>query len=273
MAFDILDFSQVNGVVQINQLTATVTGSAGNDTLVDAIEQIIGTSFNDVLSGGHGINVLDGEGGADQFYGNNGDDLMRGGEGDDTFSFSTSDGNDTLLGGSGFDVLDYATLAGVEQVNQLAGTTTGTANNDTLSDIFQMVIGSNFGDVLLGGHGGNSLKGNGGDDQFFANNGDDYMSGGAGSDTFTGGVGDDRQDMGNGEGVDTWLDFTAGGTEDRIVLTFYSRLGSTSFDAAFQARLATVSGHAELTLNGGDKIIFNNVSRHTLLTAADFVFV
>lgn len=63
--FDILYFSAVNGVVQFNQLAGTTTGSAGNGMLMDVIEQIAGANFDDVLSGGRGINVLDGNGGND----------------------------------------------------------------------------------------------------------------------------------------------------------------------------------------------------------------
>lgn len=137
-------------------------------------------------------------------------------------------------------------MLNVVQVNQLAGTTTGTANSDVLQDVFEQVIGCSFGDVL---------------------------SGGDGNDTITMGVDNDTHDFRNGEDVDTITDFTAGGTNDTITLKYYSGLGSTSFDAAFQARLSTVSGRAELALNGGDKIIFQNVADHTLLTASDFVFV
>jgi Ca2+-binding RTX toxin-like protein len=162
----------------------------------------------------------------------------------------------------------------VVQVNQLAGTTTGTAGNDTLVDVFEQVIGTAFGDVLSGGHGINALIGNGGDDQIFANNGDDYVNGGTGTDTVTLGVGNDVFDMRNGDGVDTITDFVAGGTDDLVNLRNYSGLGIADF-AALQAsgRLTTNgSNQAELALNGGDKIVFSSVADHNQLTAADFLF-
>jgi Ca2+-binding RTX toxin-like protein len=291
--FDVLDYSGVGGVVQVNQLAGTSTGSAGNDTLVDVFEQVIGTAFDDVLSGGHGINILDGMGGNDQLYGNNDNDLVRGGAGNDQFFSSAGDGNDryfggadddtiyaalldgddTLRGDGGFDVLDYSNVGGVVQVNQLAGTTTGSAGNDTLVDAFEQVIGTNFGDVLSGGHGINALIGGGGNDTIFANNGDDYVNGGTGSDTIYLGVGNDVFDFRNGEGVDTLKDFTAGGTEDRVGLNNYTGLGFNDFAGlAASGRLSTVNGAAELLLNNGDKIIFESVANHALLTAADFQF-
>jgi Ca2+-binding RTX toxin-like protein len=183
------------------------------------------------------------------------------------------DGNDSLRGDGGFDILDFSAVGGVVQVNQLAGTTAGSAGNDTLFDVFEQVIGTNFGDVLSGGHGVNALIGGGGNDTIFGNNGDDYIRGGLGADTIYLGVGNDTLDFRNGDGIDTVKDFVAGGSEDRIGLGNYSGLGFSDF-AGLQAsgRLSTVNGQAELLLNGGDKVIFENVASHTQLTAADFTF-
>ena len=269
--FDILDFSAVQGVVQINQLGGVITGSAGNDTLLDVFEQIIGSNFDDVLSGGNGGDVLDGGGGNDQFFANGGDDLVRGGEDNDTIFHSTNDGNDRLEGGAGFDVLNYSSLQGVVQVNQLDGTTTGTANNDILLDVFEAVIGSNFGDVLSGGNGINVLNGGGGDDQLFANGGNDQTSGGAGNDTITLGLGDDRHDYRNGEDVDTITDFNAGaGSEDAIILTFHS--AATSFVQMQMAGMFSQQGlNTQIDLGSGDMIILNNINVGDL-HQDDFVF-
>jgi serralysin len=268
--FDILDFSAVQGVVQINQLDGTITGSAGNDILLDVIEQIEGSNFDDVLSGGHGINVLDGNGGNDQFFGNNGEDLMRGGAGDDTFYFSVNDGNDRLLGGDGWDTLDYSSLNGVVQVDQLAGTTSGTANNDTLLDVFEQVVGTRFADVLSGGNGVNSINGGGGNDQIFANGGDDWVRGGTGNDTITLGPGNDRFQFDSGDGSDTITDFVAGpGIVDVINLKFESAVRNFSevMTHASQVGLDTV-----LDFTGGDVITLLNVSV-SLLHSDDFAFV
>jgi len=269
--FDILDFSQVQGVVQINQIGGTITGSSGNDTLNDVFEQIIGSNFDDALSGGNGGDVLDGNDGNDRFFGNGGTDLMRGGNGNDTFFFSTNDGNDRLEGGAGFDVLDYSSLGGRVQVNQLAGTTTGTANNDTLLDVFEAVIGSNFGDVLSGGNGINVLNGGGGDDQLFANGGNDLTSGGEGNDTITLGLGDDRHDFRNGEDIDTITDFNAGaGSQDQIILRFHS--AATSFAQMQAAGMFSQQGaNTLIELGNGDQIILNNVNVDDL-HQDDFVF-
>jgi len=269
--FDILDYTGVNGVVQINQLAGTTTGSAGNDILLDVFERVNGTIFDDVLSGGHGINILDGNDGNDLFFGNNGDDLLRGGNGDDTFYFSTNDGDDRLLGGNGFDILDYSTLFGVVQVNQLAGTTTGTANNDTLLDVFEQVIGTDFGDVLSGGHGINSLNGGGGDDQIFANGGDDWATGGTGTDMITLGPGDDRFQFWDGDGADTLTDFVAGaGTDDQLVLSTVS--GATSLAQLLDDGMITQDGpDTILNFGGGDTITLFNVTMADL-HSDDFVF-
>jgi Ca2+-binding RTX toxin-like protein len=267
--WDILDYSSVPGVVQINQLAGTVTGSAGNDTLLDVFEQIIGSNFNDVLSGGHGINCIDGMGGNDLIFGNNGDDLLRGGDGDDTFFFSANDGDDRMLGGNGWDILDYSNLAGVVQVNQLAGTTTGTANNDILLDTFEQVIGTAFGDVLSGGHGINSLNGGGGDDQIFANGGDDWVRGGTGSDTITLGPGNDVFSFWQGDGSDTVTDFVGGaGASDVIDLQFKPSVVNY---AQVQGAMSQVGADTVINFGGGDVITLLNVNL-AALHQDDFVF-
>lgn len=269
--FDILDFSNVSGSVQINQVAGTITGSAGNDTLLDVFEQIIGSEFDDALSGGNGGDVLDGNGGNDRFFANGGTDLVRGGEGNDRIIHSNNDGNDRLMGGAGFDILDYSNVTGAVQVNQLAGTTTGTSNNDMLLDVFEQVIGTAFADVLSGGHGVNSLIGGAGNDQIFANNGNDYTSGGDGNDTITMGIGNDRHDFRNGEDIDTITDFVAGaGTDDQIVLTFHS--AATSFAQMQSDGLFSQVGlDTHIDFGSGDRIVLQNIMVADL-HEDDFIF-
>lgn len=268
--WDVLDCSQVGGVVQINQLNGITTGSAGNDVLLDVFEQIIGSDYGDVLSGGHGINCIDGGGGNDAIYGNGGDDLLRGGDGDDTiYANMLNDGNDRLLGGDGWDVLDYSNLAGVVQVDQLNGVTTGSANNDVLLDTFEQIIGSAYGDVLSGGHGINSLNGGGGNDQIFANGGDDWVRGGAGSDTITLGSGNDTFSFWQGDGADTITDFTAGaGSDDVISLTFKPTVANF---AQVLNHSAQVGANTVINFGDGDVITLLNVTAANL-HQDDFIF-
>ncbi|CUS33701.1 Hemolysin-type calcium-binding region (fragment) [Candidatus Nitrospira nitrosa] len=82
------------------------TGGAGIDTLV-GIENLIGSNFNDSLTGDFGNNVLSGLAGNDTLSGNDGDDVLTGGAGNDTLL--GGNGNDVLTGGSGRDQLNGGT--------------------------------------------------------------------------------------------------------------------------------------------------------------------
>lgn len=273
--FDTLDYSALPGPVSINQFAGTTTGTAGRDVLTDVFEEVLGTAFNDTLAGGHGVNSLSGNGGNDLLFGNGGSDLVRGGSGDDTVFMQTSDGDDTIEGGAGFDLLDFRTAAGVIQLNMFTGATTGTAGNDQFVEI-EYVIGSAFGDVIAGNHGVNAFDGGGGADQLWGNGGDDWIRGGTGDDTVTLGPGNDTYYFRNGDGVDTVIDFVAGGTSDKLDLTSAGS-GYADFAAMQSAAGAIAQSGLDTLLNldpgGGaaDRIVLKNVAAGAL-TAADFQF-
>lgn len=260
-------FTQAYNVQIFDTVTIeNATGGNGNDLL-------IGNTISNILSGGNGNDTLSGGGGNDKLYGDAGSDIYRGDAGDDTFYFSDSDGDDSLEGGMGFDTLDFSALNGVVQANQFSGVTTGTAGNDTLVDIFEMLIGTRFGDVLAGGNGGDGLKGGAGNDQMWGNAGDDWMSGGDGNDRIKLGQGNDTVDFRNGDDIDTLVDFLAGaGSPDKLQLKNYSGLGTASL-AGMQAqgRITQAGADTQIALNGGDMVILLNVLA-TNLHANDFVF-
>lgn len=70
------------------------------DTLV-SIENVIGTAYNDVISGDAGNNVLRGQQGNDRLFGQDGDDRLFGGAGDDKLDGGA--GRNVLVGGAGAD--------------------------------------------------------------------------------------------------------------------------------------------------------------------------
>ena len=73
------------------------------DQLVN-IENLVGTTFADMLAGDDLANEIIGLAGDDTIEGNGGDDLLDGGEGDDTLL--GGDGDDTLIGGAGDNAID-----------------------------------------------------------------------------------------------------------------------------------------------------------------------
>lgn len=176
----------------------TLLGGGGNDLLATGVVGVVG-------------DTLRGEAGNDTLNGGAGNDTIDGGTENDRIVAATSDGNDRLTGGAGFDVLDYSAVGGAVNTNQFAGTTTGSAGNDILTDVFEQVIGSNFGDVLAGGNGVNVLDGNGGADQLFGNGGQDLLRGGLGNDTIVAGLSDGNDTIEGGDGFDLITFASVGG--------------------------------------------------------------
>jgi Ca2+-binding RTX toxin-like protein len=141
------------------QGAAQNTVAAGSDTLT-GIENLIGSSLNDTLTGDGNDNVIEG-----------------------------GSGNDALAGGGGVDTASYAgATAGVtvSLASQGSAQNTVNAGSDTLSG-FENLLGSAFADTLTGDSAANTVAGGAGDDTLNpgANAGDavDLLDGGAGLDT------------------------------------------------------------------------------------------
>ncbi len=168
------------------------------------IENIIGSSGNDEISGNDDNNHLDGGSGWDALYGLGGDDTLIGG----------NVGN-YIDGGDGSDTVDYryssAALVGSLEAQYL---TSGDSSDNLIS--IENIIASEFNDDLFGDSQNNRMEGrsgrdvltgldgndnlNGGDDndQLFGDAGDDQLIGGNGSDQIFGGAGNDGLDGGEG---------------------------------------------------------------------------
>lgn len=129
------------------------TGGAGTDRLTE-IENLIGSAFNDRLTGNGRANILTG-----------------------------GLGNDVLNGGGGRDTADYSDIGTGVTVN-LGATgpqATGGAGRDTLVSI-ERVAGTDFADTLIGNRGANDLLGGAGNDMLQGKAGDDLLNGGSGFD-------------------------------------------------------------------------------------------
>lgn len=142
--------------VDLQVTSAQDTGGGGIDTLV-RIENLVGSSQDDVLTGNFNRNRLEGGDGDDTLSGMGQNDTLIGGAGNDTLNGGT--GADTLVGGAGED-----TLNGGNQRDRLDGG----ADDDILN-------GGGDVDRLLGGDGADVLTGG---------NGTDFLFGGTGNDVF-----------------------------------------------------------------------------------------
>ena len=278
--FNVAAYTTANHFVVVDLAVQGVwqdTQGAGND-LITNVENVVGSDFNDTLSGDGQTTVIYGGNGDDTLYGRAGDDNLFGQAGADYIE--GGDGNDVIDGGTGFNVASYASassfvvvdlaLQGVWQDTQGAGA-------DLITNV-ENLIGSDFNDnltgdghtnVIYGGNGDDTLYGKGGDDNLFGGNGNDYIDGGPGADILSGDSGADAFVFGASFGHDTVTDFTATGAgHDRILL-----LSSMFADfAAVQSHL-TQSGSDVVISDGlGDTLTLSNLLT-TDLSAGDFTFV
>lgn len=179
---DTADYSEdTSGVTVDLDLGSVDDGFGTQDTLI-SIENIIGSDFDDVMTGnsinnrfflGAGDDSGIGGGGNDTMFGGAGVDTLEGGIGSDRLY--GEDGDDIINGQDGIDILDGG--AGNDQI-------TGEAGNDKM-------YGRLGNDVLNGGNGLDFMFGQEGNDELFGGDARDYMYGGTGDDRIQGDAGDD----------------------------------------------------------------------------------
>jgi Ca2+-binding RTX toxin-like protein len=86
---DTAAYTAAGAAVTVNLAKAQASGGAGADTLV-AIENVLGSAFDDAITGDSGANALDGGAGADTLSGGQGGDTLIGGDGLDTVSYAAA---------------------------------------------------------------------------------------------------------------------------------------------------------------------------------------
>jgi Ca2+-binding RTX toxin-like protein len=286
---DFVSYSSASGSVSINLQSGSVTGAAGNDTLI-SIENAIGSNFADTISGSNLNNVIASGGGNDIINASLGSDVIDGGLGTDTVSYASFPGGPITLGAFGVvtkspGVIDQlisvetivATSSSQDTINlslatapaavsttvNLAGGLNNVqvnlsggapAINLTVSQ-FENVIGSGVADTITGNNLANNLSGNGGNDIIAGGIGNDTIAGGLGNDILTGNADNDFFVFGDigAANRDTITDFSA--VQDTIRL-------SNSLDSTLAGSLAV--GIKGLTFLGG------NVAGNVLSNASFF---
>lgn len=202
-------------------------GTAEGDRIMESVENVTGSNFDDYLIGNDYNNELRGGAGDDDLSGRGGDDLLIGGA-----------GGDILMGGGGHDTVSYINSSEGVFVTMKGGRSTGgEAQGDLVDREVESFIGSQHRDVVIGNDLENSLFMNGGDDTAAGENGDDNLYGDAGHDFLMGDNGND--DLFGGIGNDTLLgganhdvlnggdgnDKMTGGTHDDTFKFTYNDLG------------------------------------------------
>ena len=235
----------INGGAATDTITFAATAAAvgvdlgtGNGTAGDAlgdvylnIENVIGSNFDDTISG------------------NDGDDEIDGGLGTDLL-VETSDVDFTLtdasLTGLGTDMLTSIELA------QLTG---GASDNTIDASAFNgqtTLFGLGGGDTLTGGTDSDSLSGGTGDDEINGGAGDDTLLNEIGNDLLNGDTGDDVIAAGTGDDV-----VMGGDDDDQITITYVG--GNVTVDAGMGSDLVIVDDSGlglagSVDIDGGDGI-------------------
>jgi Ca2+-binding RTX toxin-like protein len=102
---DSLSYQQSTARVVVDLLNNTASGGHATGDSISGFENLTGSRYSDVLSGGNDDNRINGGRGADSINGRGGNDTINGGE-----------GNDVLTGGSGFDTFVFSGLAGSDRI-------------------------------------------------------------------------------------------------------------------------------------------------------------
>ncbi len=193
----------LDGGLGIDTIDFSSSGAGENLTLGGvpryiSIENIIGSAFNDTLTG---------DGNANAISSGDGDDSLNGGLGNDTLDGGT--GADTLTGGAGNDtyvVDDAGDVIAPEAVGAGAGFIDTVLVDDSLfmytlgADLENLTYigsgqfegtGNTLANVITGGDLGSDLRGAGGNDTLIGGAGGDTLQGGAGADSLVGGLGTD----------------------------------------------------------------------------------
>jgi Ca2+-binding RTX toxin-like protein len=183
--------SDFSGGVTVDLQTGHGYGGTAEGDILDGIENVIGSRWNDHLFGNGYDNVLSGGSGNDDLTGGAGADTLRGGLGVDRAIYS-----DSPTGVKVYLLWDFASG--------------GDAEGDELNSI-ESLYGSKYDDGLMGDNGANSLQGYVGNDTIFGLGDDDFLEGSDGNDWLSGGIGNDSlsggrngDTLGGGPGADTF---------------------------------------------------------------------
>ena len=228
---DTAAYTRASSAVTVSLATGAVqnTGGAGNDSLIN-FENLLGSAFNDHLTGNSLANALDGGVGAD---------ILAGGAGDDSYYVDNAGDVTTEAAGQGTDTV-FASLTWTAGDNIENVTLTGIRNNNA--------TGNGLANTLTGNVGNNILDGG---------TGDDIMIGGAGNDSYYVDTAGDIVTEGLNAGTDTvftGLDYILGANVERLGLTGKASVSGTGNELA-----------NSLTGNTGDNHLYGQAGNDSIL--------
>ena len=287
--FDTASYHYADAVtINLGIIGAQDTGSSGVDIL-GSIESVIGSQFNDILTGNAQDNTLDGNVGFDLVLGEGGNDtLMAEGGYSAAMTWSSAGhyidefGNpggfdtwyyigETLNGGTGIDSASYANAQSSVVVNLASGlgyATGAIALLDSQANVLVTSSGefiysveeaiSDFADHLVSIE---NIVGSRFGDFLTGDNTANFLNGGAGADTMVGGLGDDTYYVDNiGDVVTETNATTSTGGSD----TVYSSLSAYTLGANVEKGRLLATGVATLTGNGLNNTLYAGAGNNVL---------
>lgn len=242
-----------------------VVSGSDSDALV-SIENIIGSSGADTMTGGAGINTLLGKNGDDYFYAIGDGDTIDGGSGSDSVDYGTLTNKVNItLGGINSD----DTLISIENIYATAyqDTLVGSSDDNILDGKAEndLLKGMGGNDTLYGGDGNDTLDGGDGNDTLYGNNGDDTLVGGIGTDNLDGGAGQNTADYSASGSIN--VDLSVGTASDglgaidtltNIQIVKGSSLADIMKGSALSDTLIGGGGNDTFSASGGSDVYYGN---------------
>ena len=266
---DTVDYSYASAAWTINLSAGSSQGTSGSETdTITNVENVIGGTGNDTITGTSAVNVLNGGDGNDSITSGDGDDSVSGGDGNDVFRVSGStSGHDYVDGGAGSDTITatanstWITLRSVANVETItSGGYTGVyiGGSDDGNEALDFTSVTLSGITAIDGGGGNdSIIGSSTANTIWGSEGNDTLDGGSGNDSLTGGEGDDS--ILGGDGNDVILDAGYSGGYDNVdggsgsdTITAYSNNTTIGLRSVANVETITSGGYSTVYIGGTD---------------------
>ncbi|MEM1273849.1 MAG: calcium-binding protein [Pseudomonadota bacterium] len=197
LGLDTVSYEGSSAGVYVSLDSGTAVGGDAEGDQLFGIESILGSAYNDALTGDYKANVLYGGAGHDLIYGLRGNDSIDAGIGNDVVD--GGDGNDHVFVSAGFDwanggdardTLDFSFVSSpagwtIDMLGGLAEQIVyekghATVLNATQFQSFETIKGSNNDDLIFGDTQANRLSGGDGNDILSGHSGADRLESGAG---------------------------------------------------------------------------------------------
>lgn len=262
--FDTVNYSLSDAAVNVDLGGGSGTGGHAQGDAYSGINSVVGSDFDDTITGTATDDVLFGGLGADTLYGGGGNDVLYGGAGSDVLYAGSGnnqlyggDGNDVMIagtgsnqffGGAGQDTVSYAASGAGVEASLATGGIAGDAAGDTYSSI-EVLVGSAHNDILSGDGGDNVIYGGAGFDTISGGAGNNILYGGADSDWFISSTGVNTIYGGTGTNV---VDYTGSNAAVTVHLDGTVGVGGhAQGDRLFEIQTIYGSGFAD-TIHGTD---------------------